>query len=224
MIAAHRRRIEKSDREKIFIISHTEDFPAGSPVELISGEINSRVEEFLTRDAALFSTHGGKLQVQEIKGDTRDFLIAALTDLVLGAQAVGDEAVPDITAKFRLPTHRTAQNLIATADRWYEETAAHEELLTGKGGLDADFRASLQNARNDFQKALDAVFNSSHGNIEAFERLEELMLEIMSLSRRRSALVRLKYKNNPGKLASWIIASHLEPPPRRKLDIVMQVI
>lgn len=218
MIAAHRRRIEKTDREKIFIIGHTDEFPKGSPVDLISAEIDAKIDDFLTRDAALFSTLGGKLQVQEIKGDTRDFLIGHLSDIATAAQAVGEEAA------YIFPNPRNAQNLINAADAWFEQTAPHEELFITHGGLDADFRTKLLNAKAEFQNALDAVFHSSHGNIEAFEQLEDLMLDIMNLTRRRSALLHLKYKNNPSKLASWLIASHLEPPPKRKMDFVMQII
>ena len=222
MIAAHRRRIEKTDREKIYIISQADDFPAGSPVALISAEIDAKIADFLARDAVLDASFGGKLQAQAVKGDTRDFLIANLFDIATAAHAVGDELVPNITARYLLPSPRTAQNLINTAETWHRETAPHEELFI-KNGLDADFRGNLLNAKEDFQKALDAVFNSSLGNIEAFEQLEALMLDIMNHTRRRSALVHLKYKNNPSKLASWIIASHLDPPPRKKATIIMQM-
>lgn len=223
MIAAHRRRIEKTDREKIFLISHLDDFPQGSPVDSISAEINAKVEDFLTRDAALFSTLGGKLQVREVKGDTRDFLIANLCDIATSAVAIGDETVPGIIAKYNFQSPRDEQELIETAEAWFAETETHENLFITHG-LDADFRNNLLNAKNDFQKALDAVFNSSQGNIGAFDELETLMFDIMNLTRRRSALVNLKYKNNPSKLASWLIASHLEPPPKMKISIFMQMI
>jgi hypothetical protein len=223
MIAAHRRRIEKNDREKIFVISNAADFPKDSPVDRISGEIDLRVADFLARDNLLVSSFGGKLQAREVKGDTRDFLIAHLRDIVTGAAAIGDEAVPGITAKYTMPYPRTGQNLIATADAWFAETAPYEHLFVA-AGFDADFRNKLNNARNDFQKACAAADGSAEEHDKAFETIDALMRDIMNLTRRRSALIRLKYKNNPGKLASWLIASHLELPPKKKVNIVMQMI
>jgi len=224
MIAAHRRRIEKIDREKIFVIGNGVDLPRASPVDSISVEIDTKVADFLTQDNLLVSQWNGKLQShEEVKGDTRDFLIDNLRDITMSSAAVGDEAIPDITSKYKIPKQRTAQNLIATADAWFAETAPHEELFV-HAGLDADFRSHLINARNDFQKALDDAGNAAEEFSAAFDSLDLLMRDIMNLARRRSALVKLKYKNNPSKLASWLIASYLEPPPRQKVNIAMQMI
>ncbi|HEY8561296.1 MAG TPA: hypothetical protein VIL74_13045 [Pyrinomonadaceae bacterium] len=225
MIAAHRRRIEKNDREKIFVISHAADFPKNSPVDLISAEIDARVAEFLARDQAFFSVPSDKAQVQaqEVKGDTRDLLIDNLLDIVTGADAVGADTIPDVTGRFRMPHPRTDENLQTAAEKWFEETAPYENLFVG-AGLDADFRRKLLDAKNDFQKACAAAGNIPEEHRAAFREMDLLMQEIMNLSRRRAALVKLKYKYNPGKLAAWSIAAYLDHPPKKKLEIVMQMI
>jgi hypothetical protein len=217
MIAAHRRRTNKLDRERVMITENETDFPAGSPVALISVEIDAKYHEILARDAELVSALGDKSQAQEIKGDARDHLIEGFKDIKNGAIAIGDDVVPGITAKFIVPHPRTEQNLIASAEAWHLDTAPPLEGLFIAAGLLARFRENLISAKNDFQTARDnaAIAAGNHG--EAVGALDALVREVMVLSRKRSALVKLKYKDNPGKLAAWAIASHLEQPPQRKV-------
>ena len=224
MIAAHRRRIEKTDREKIFIIGHPDEFPKGSPVDLISEEVNAKITEFLALDKEIDAKYGGRLQALEIKSDTRDFLVANLLDIVTGAIAIGDETVPGIAHRYRIPYPRTDENLLRVGEAWVNETAAHENHFISVG-LSPEFRNHLDSARDDFRKALEIVAGMSGEHIEAFARLDAIMRDIMNLTRRRAALIKLKYyKTNHRVLASWSIASYLEPPPKRKVNIIMQIV
>ena len=151
MIAAHRRRTDKLDRERVFLTDNADDFPRGSPVNNISSQIDIKVAEVLARDADLVSAYGDKSQAREIKGDARDYLIDAFRDIVLGAAAIGDSTVPGIIAKFRIPEPRTEQNLIASADAWFAETAPPLEARFVTAGLPEDFRAALIAAKTAFQ-------------------------------------------------------------------------
>lgn len=214
MIAAHRRRTDKIQRENVMIDDNPADFPPESPVGVITVEINTKLEDFLQHDADLVSAHGDKLQAREIKDDTRDNLLEAFREIGLGAVAIGDRAVPGITARYIMPHPRTDQNLISSADAWFADTAPHEELFK-TAGVNPNFRNNLIAAKDDFQQARDDADSADEKYGEAVGALDALMREIMELSRRRSALVKLKYKNNPGKLAAWAIASHLEKPPKR---------
>ncbi len=216
MIAAHRRRTDKLDREKVMIRDNPDDFPKGSPVEIISVEIDTKVAEILVRDSDLASAFGDKSQAREIKGDTRDRLIDNFRDIAIGAVGIGDGAVLGITAKFKMPYPRTEQNLIASADAWFADTAPPLEGLFIAAGLAADFRAELLDSKNAFQQARDNADSADEHYGEAVGALDALMRDVMALTRRRSALVKLKYKDNPGKLAAWAIASHLEQPPHKK--------
>jgi hypothetical protein len=211
---AHRRRIDKIDRERVFLTDNAADFPAGSPVEKISAIINAKVAIALTKDSALVSTFGDKSQSQSIKGDTRDHLLEEFRDVIAGAVAIGEADTAGITFKFRMPSPRTEQNIIATADAFFADTAPPLEAKFIEVGLPADFRVQLTNAKNAFQQARDNADSAAEGHGEAVGALDALMREITAHSRQRSAMVKLKYKNNPGKLAAWTIASHLEKPPK----------
>jgi hypothetical protein len=214
LIDAHRRRTDKFDRERVFIADNAADFPANSRVDLISVQINAKLAQALALDAKLASAYGDKLQARDLKGNTRDELIETFRDIALGAIAVGDATVPGITAKYKMPYPRTEQNLIASADAWFADTAPIEAQFIA-AGLDADFRDVLINNRNAFQTARDQSDSADEDYGEAVGALDVLFRELMEHSRQRAALVKLKYKNNPGKLAAWAIASHLEHPPKK---------
>ncbi len=211
---AHRRRMDKIDRERVFVTDNAADFPKDSPVDKVSVKINEKATDVLARDADLVAAFGDKSQAMSIKDDRRDNLLDAFREIVLGARAIGETEVPGITAKFRMPNPRTEQNLIATAEAFHAETAALEQQFIDVG-LDADFRAALIAAKNDFQTARDEADSAAEEHGEAVGALDALVREMMAHSRQRSAMVKLKYKDNPGKLAAWAIASHLEKPPKK---------
>ncbi len=213
---ALQRRMNKIDSERVFVTDNVADFPAGSPVDLISVVINAKATEVLAHDAALVSALGDKSQALAIKDHDRDILIDMFRDVVGGAIGIGDTAVPGITAKFKMPHPRTEQNIIAKADSMYADTAPPLEAQFFGAGLDANFRANIITAKTAFQTSRDNADSATAEHGEAVGALNALIREMMELSRQRSALVKLKYKNNPGKLAAWAIASHLEQPPKKK--------
>ena len=213
---AHRRRMDKIDRERVFLTDNAADFPRDSPVDRLSVLINAKAAEAVTRDAELLSALGDKAQAMALKGDRRDLLIEEFKDVIMGARAIGDAVVPGITSKFKVPEPRTEQNLIAGADSFHADTAPPLEEKLIEAGLDADFRQNILNAKTAFQQARDDADSATEEHGEAVGAHEALFREMMELSRQRSALVQLKYKNDPGKLAAWAIASHLEQPPKKK--------
>lgn len=213
---AHRRRMDKLDRERVFLTDNAADFPKGSAVDNLSVLINAKAADAISRDAVLLSSLGDKSQAMALKDDRRDELIEKFKDVILGARAIGDTVVPGITSKFKIPHPRTEQNLIAGADSFYADTASPLEEKLVEAGLDADFRQQLLDAKIAFQQSRDDADGAAEEHGEAVGALETLFREMMELSRQRSALVKLKYKNNPGKLAAWEIASHLEQPPKKK--------
>ncbi len=214
MIDAHRRRMDKLDREAVFFTDNLVDFkdpPAGP----LTTAINGKMTAILGQDASLTSTFDDKGQKQEIKGNRRDDALNMFRSIIMGAKAIGDTAVPGITTLFRMPDPRTDQNIIAKATAMFNETAPFEaDFVTV--GLDANFRIQLTAARDAFQQARDDANSAAEGHGEAVGAIEQLFREVMAISRQRGALVLLKYHNNPGKLAAWAIASHLEKAPKAK--------
>ena len=214
MIAAHRRRMDKFDREAVFFTDNAADFPVGSPSGVITVAIHDKMVDIMARDADLTETLDDKHQTREIFGDARDVLLGKLRTICMGADAIGDVAVPGITALFNMPTSRTDQSLIAKADAMFAETAPYNDEFIAVG-LETHFREHLIDAKDAFIAARAAVDSAVVGHGEAVGAIAELFRETMELSRQRSALVKLKYADNAGKMAAWAISSHLEKAPKK---------
>ena len=112
MNGAHRRRMDKFDREAVFMADNAGDFPGGSPGALITTTIAANMVTILAHDGDLTQTFDDKNQAQEIKGDERDRLLEKESEIVMGATAIGDAAVPGITSQFRMPEPRTERRLM----------------------------------------------------------------------------------------------------------------
>ena len=108
MTDAQRRRMEKFDREKVFMSDNNAEFPVDSPGDKVSNLINTKIDEALALDADLTQELGERRAAQEAKDDTRDLLVDLLRDFATGAVAVGSE-VPGITAQFKVPENRATR-------------------------------------------------------------------------------------------------------------------
>ena len=216
MNAAQRRRMDKLDREAVFMTDNAADFPGGSPGATITTTIDANMATILGNDATLTQSFDDKHQAQDIKGDDRDRLLDKEREIVMGAAAIGDTAVPGITSQFRMPEPRTEQNIIAKATAMFDETAPPLEQKFLDVDLAKLFRDELIAARDAFQTARDNADSAAGQHAEAVGALDELFRVTMELSRQRSAIVKLKYRNNPGKLAAWTVANHLEKAPKKK--------
>ncbi len=216
MTGAHNRRMDKFNREAVFMADNAADFPGGSPTAALTTTIAANMTEILARDVALTSSFDDKNQTREIKGDARDHLIEKEEEIVTGAHAIGNTAVPGITAQFRMPESRSEPNLIAKATAMFDETAPPLEEMFIAADLSTKFRDELITARDAFQQAIADVESAVGHHAEAVGALSALFRATMELSRQRSALVELKYRTNPGKLAAWLVASHLEKAPKSK--------
>jgi hypothetical protein len=137
-----------------------------------------------------------------------------MRDFAIGGTSLAGE-IPGITEILKVPDNRNDQNLISAATAFFDETAAHIALFETVD-LTADDRNNLTIYRDAFIAAANEWESAVEQHAEAVGALDTLFREMMSLSRKRSAIVKLKYRNNPGKLAAWTVASHLDRAPKSK--------
>src|SRR5206468_117528 len=69
----------------------------------------------------------------------------------------------------------------------------------------------------------NSIFESRHSTFrcladrtEATAEITDWVLQGMRCRRVLDGIVRIKYKNNPGKRAAWISAAHVEEAPKKK--------
>lgn len=214
MTDAHQRRLDKLDGEDVFIVDNTADFPKDSPGEKITKQIRPMMQEARTLDARLTAELGERRAAQEAKDSWRDKLLNLLRDYATGGKGLAGE-IPGITAILKVPDNRNDQNLISAATAFFGATAPHTALFETVD-LTADDHNNLITFRDAFIAAANEWESAVEQHAEAVGALDALFREMMSLSRKRSAIVKLKYRNNAGKLAAWTVASHLDRAPKPK--------
>jgi hypothetical protein len=87
------------------------------------------------------------------------------------------------------------------------ELIAHE--------LPADFLEDLAADKAAFQSANAERLNAVGDHISAREELQNALAGAVEKVRDLTSLMKVKYADNPGKLAEWMAASHIERPARR---------
>lgn len=211
---SHRRKLDKIDREDVFVADNAADFPAASKVAAWTALIAAEKERFLAFDAQQMSGFAGKRGAQDIYDDQRDALVDLLEECVLAADIVDDDR-PGTAAKFKMPRSRTDGNLIAAATSFFDDSASIEISLE-EAGLRDGGRALLLTLRDDFQQTAAARDSAEEKHAEGTGGMTDAMRKMMDYSRRRDKSVRMKYRKNPAKLAAWNTASHLDRAPQRK--------
>jgi len=87
------------------------------------------------------------------------------------------------------------------------ELIAHE--------LPADFLEDLAADKAAFQSAFAERGNAVGDRIAARQELDDAFAHAVEIVRKLTSLMKVRYANNPGKLAEWAAATHIERAPRR---------
>lgn len=209
---SQRRKMDKLDREDVFISDNADDFPARSPVGVLTTEINVERDKINVFDAQQSSGFSSKHSAQAIYDERRDRLVDLLDKFVLAAKIVEDD-VEGTAAKFKNQYPRTDQKLIASATAFFNDSANIETQFEN-AGMDAGDRARLISIRDEFEQAAAARDSGEEKHAEASGGMHEAFRKAMELSSRRDKRIRMKYRKNPAKLAAWTVASHLDRAPK----------
>jgi len=124
------------------------------------------------------------------------------------------DEVPGIENKFRLPRDNNDQNLLNAARAAATDALplraqfiAHE--------MPADFLEDLAEDIADMEAAISTQSSGVGDHVAANAAIDDAITRGMDLLRKLDAIVRNKYANNPGVLAEWTTASHVERAPKR---------
>lgn len=211
---AQRRKIDKVDREEVFFTENAADFSGNALVDKYTPLINTEKAKILAFDALQTSGYDDRRQAQEIYENRRDELIDIIDQYVLAADIVDDE-IEGTAAKFRKPYPRTDQNLIAKATSFAADALPiRAELI--EAGLPAELFTEITAVRDAFQQAALVHDAAEEKHAEGTGGMSASFRLIMDYSRKRAKAVKMKYRNNPAKMASWTVASHLDRAPKRQ--------
>ena len=213
MEASQRRKLDKFQREVAFMNENAAEFPDNSPGDVAANLLTDVVTEIETLAAQQISGADDSRQHFGVKEELYEDLMEKIRDMNRAANAFADE-IQGIEDKFRLPRNRSQQNILSTAVSFHTDSEPHNAKFI-EYGLDTNFRADLLANINAVRQRDDSGETAGESRGEATGGLIDAFRRGTEISRKLDAIVKIKYRSNPGKLAAWAIASHLDRAPQR---------
>lgn len=123
-----------------------------------------------------------------------------------------------LDGKFHMPRNHGAQDILNTARAFKKDATPLAAQFTGVG-LPADFLTQLDAHISDYETAISAKTSGLKAQAGATGGIEDTAHKAAIALHVLNTVVRNTYKNDPQKLAEWVVASHVErhtPVPRAK--------
>jgi hypothetical protein len=146
--------------------------------------------------------------------ESRRVEIIDLLNLAELAAEIVDDDIEGTAARFKNKHPRPDHILIARATNVFNDSEPIKHEMDEAGFTTAK-RNRLPLARDEFQRAAAAHATSEEQHAEATGGLNDAIRKAMVISKKRDKRIRMKYRDNPAKLAAWTVASHLERAPVR---------
>ena len=123
--------------------------------------------------------------------------------------------MPGLEQKFRSPRDLKEQELLATA-RMFAADALPLKAEFIKRGLPTTFLDDLNDDIAAFEETLTQRTQGRETHVNATAMIDDLIERGMQIVRQLDPIMRNLFEDEPGKLAAWLSASHVERAPRRK--------
>lgn len=218
MEAKEMRKFDRGEREEAFMTDNADDFPKDSPGDKVIKLMRDDIA--LVRQYAAGQAGGTDERAQHVdeKDDLMDELMNTMRLLDYAADAQADE-FPGIENLYGLPRNRSEQSILAAARAQYDASAQHEAGMI-EYDLPQTFRADMLDLINRINQANQSADIAGEHGTGSTGGLKAAISRLNKNSKKLDRISRIKYRNDPEKLAAWIRASHLErdPQPARKTD------
>lgn len=209
-----RRRFDAFVRIIQFGVESAADFPANSIGKAQFDEI-AAVVALLDELAANKAVSFGEARFAFIgKGSARENLRAEMSEIVRTARSMAYK-FPGIEAKFRMQRGNNDQQMLAAARAFAVEAAPFNADFIAYG-LPPTFIAELQDAIEAFEASLAPAGAAIDAQVAATAEIDSAIRRGMIARRILDGVVKNKYRNNVGKLAAWLSASHIEKAPKKQ--------
>ncbi len=206
-----RRRYEMQVRVVQFGTDNAGDFTGIATTKF--GELATLVGEIEGKSADQQSGFGEAAQQFEVKDTVRENLRDEMSDISRTAKSM-EYAIDGISDKFRFQRNMSDANMLAKARAFHTESATYEADFIAYG-LPAAFRLDLKNAADAFEASFSNTAAATAEHVAATADTSAKVREGMVIVRVLDGIVKNKYANDPGKLAAWISASHVEKAPKK---------
>jgi hypothetical protein len=213
MIDRYRRVYEASLRVLSFFTASAADFAGIAIVQTYLAALleNSNLLSQLSVNKVTMTSASRNAVVS--KGDKRDLLRDAMLNIVEMWRSMADE-FGGSTNKFRMPYGGSDEILIATARSFLSEALPLREDFT-KRGMRNDFLERLQNLTESFEQTANESEDAKRERIGTNAAFTEPAKICQKMLDKLNPIAKQIYRENPQKLAEWLVASHIQRPSQK---------
>lgn len=210
-----RRIYEMILRVLVFMTANAADFADIPFIAPTVTALQAEADELTDLGAAKLSKTAAAKDSTIVRGDARDDVRDDLEYLAEVWRSMPDET-GGMENKFRIPRGNNDQNLIATARSHADEAEepAVAALLTAHGVKPA-FIAALRAKADVFEQTISSSESKQGARVGTNAAFEKPTRNGKKLVDKLNPAVKRVYQDNPQKLAEWLVASHVEKPPKR---------
>lgn len=196
-----------------FGVENAADFPVGSIGKTQFAEVTAVIPliEGFAADQTGGTREAGMGYLS--KDMARENLREAMSEISKTSRSM-EYAYPGISTIFKMPRNRNDAELLAASSAFQAAMPPYEDAFVTYG-LPLEFLGDLTADTVAFQEALAAPAAGMSEQVAATDELGAAIKRGMIAVRILDGVVKNKYRNNVGKLASWATASHIERPPKR---------
>ena len=184
------------------------DFSVGGKAREVFADLQIRVTNVEQKSAAFGTGRSEAIHGTQTINEAREDLIADLLAIREAGKVMGVEE------KFPYPPRNNNEQLLQMAG-FYATNALPLKADLIAHELPADFLDDLVADKAAFQSASAERMNAVGDRITARQELDDELAAGVEDIRNLTSFMKVKYANNPGKLAEWAAATHIERAPRR---------
>jgi hypothetical protein len=185
-----------------------DDFSAGGAALQLYADLQATIADVEEKANAFGAGRTGAQQGTQTINDTREELLAAMFAIREVSKVMGVED------KFPYPPRTNDEQLLDLAGI-YATNALPLKAQLIMHELPADFLEGLAADKAAFHAAKSGRLNAVGDHIAAREELDDALARGVEILRKLTSLMKVRYANEPGKLAEWMAASHIPRPSRR---------
>ena len=209
-----RRYLEAGQRCRQWIIDFVALITPGSMFETKCTAFTALVNDIENLAGEVESFKGESLSATDVKGSER----LDLLDIMSKARDAARAAEPDNPGtrdRYRYTTNMSAQTLLATG-RSFAAGGATDGALLAAYGAPATWVADVTAACNAFEASFGQQDSAVGSRIAKNAEAGDKVAQMIALKATITHMVPNFAANNPGAIAAWTSAAHVEAPPKKK--------
>jgi len=190
-------------RSRELFAQWVDDFAEGGAARQEFAGLQAAITEVEHQAAAHGTGRSNAMHGTQTCNEAREALFADLFAIREAAKVLG------VDDKFPYPPRNNDERLLQMADVYATNALPLKTQLIAHE-LPPDFLEDLAADKTAFQAAIAERMNAIGDHIAAREELGDALGRGVQHLRNLTSLIKVKYANNPGKLAEWMAASHIE--------------